>query len=206
MMRSSRHPRGFTLIELLMALALASLLALAGAAALSVAIDFHQRQSARSQGREDVRAAERILRHEWASRGRTVRADGQFLEFDTVNPVLAGMAPAPAVAQVRYACETSPQGERTLTHRVSRARSADTTPDQRPDIVETQVLASGLRLCAFSFLMQPSAQQGRDTTSRWVARWDDKARPPVLMRLALSALREDMPPVVYLSLAVQDRP
>ena len=82
-----RHrARGFTLLELIVALALSSLVALVGTAGLSMASDFYARPQARNPAREAVRAAERILQHEWQGRGLRVYADATVLEFDTLHP------------------------------------------------------------------------------------------------------------------------
>ena len=83
MRKHQRFQEGFTLLELIVALAISSLVAVIGAAAMSTALNFYQRNTHRSSAREDVRAAERTMRHEWATRGISIRSDCSMLEFDT---------------------------------------------------------------------------------------------------------------------------
>lgn len=47
------------------------------------------------------------------------------------------------------------------------------------------------------FLLTLERQADDKPTPRWITRWDAKAPPPQLMRLALSHPGADMPPVVY---------
>ena len=63
MMQRRTQQTGFTLLELVVALAISALVALMGASAMSMALDFYQRNAQRSTARESIRAAERILRH-----------------------------------------------------------------------------------------------------------------------------------------------
>ena len=197
-MKQRQAAQGFTLLELIVALALASLVALVGASALSGMLDFRQRSMTRSETRADLQAAERILRHEWAGRGLAVSSDGQSLEFDTLHPIGAdGIASLP-LARVRLACETLASDQLELLHYTSAL--PEPTPNNAPAKTvpwrNPQVLATGLQTCSFSFLTLERQADGRQTP-RWITRWDAKAPPPQLMRLALSHLGADMPPVVY---------
>ena len=208
MRRPSPAPMaGFTLLELIIALAIASLVALIGASALSGMLDFRQRSAQRADARADVRAAERVLRHEWAARGKVVRSDGRSLEFDTLHPAGSSAAAAqPALAHVRLACETAPSGALELLHSI-RFMPDGTTPRPQgaPSWQEQQVLATGLRSCAFSFLARLRGADGQERT-RWQTRWEESQPAPQLMRLALSGLREDMPPVVYTARSKPEQP
>lgn len=199
MKRSPRSAAGFTLLELIVALAISSLVAMMGAAAMSTTLDYYQRNSHRSAAREDVRAIERTLRHEWATRGITVRSDGTMLEFDTLHPVSRRASPELTLAHVQYTCEATPNEGLVLIHRI-RASSAKepnaAQRNQRPLYEETRVLATRLEACAFSFLGSLLNPQGK-LQPRWVSSWDEKTPAPELMRLALSGVRNDMPPVVY---------
>ena len=207
--------RGFTLLELIVALALSSLVALVGTAGLSMASDFYARHQARSPAREGVRAAERILQHEWQGRGLRVYADASLLEFDTVHPwqlpapsrsrtSAPDMPPLP-LARVRYRCEPVADSKAwALVYQVQAlppaappgapvARGPTPTPEAEG---QRWVLAAPLQVCAFSFLLQGLDAQGKPQP-RWVASWDASQPPPRLMRLALSGLHADAPPVVY---------
>ncbi|UHJ64538.1 PulJ/GspJ family protein [Melaminivora jejuensis] len=186
---------GFTLLELIVALAIASLVALMGASALSGMLDFQHRSAQRSEAREEVRAAERIIRHEWQGRGPAIQSDGQMLEFDTAHPLSDIGAPV-GVARVRLACETSEDGVLELSHALIPLDAPVRPGAAQPAWQGRQVLATGLQVCAFSLLAQVPEADGK-TYPKWVTRWDDKTPAPQLMRLALSGLRPDMPPVVY---------
>lgn len=205
--RPTAYHAGFTLLELIIALAIASLVALVGASALSGMLDFRQRSAQRAEARADVRAAERVLRHEWAARGKAVRSDGRSLEFDTLHPASSAAATAqPALAHVRLACETAPSGALELLHSIRFLPDGTTPrPQGAPPWQEQQVLATGLRSCAFSFLARLRGADGQEHT-RWQARWEENQPPPLLMRLAMSGLREDMPPVVYTARGKPEQP
>ncbi|SDM30671.1 type II secretion system protein J (GspJ) [Oryzisolibacter propanilivorax] len=199
---------GFTLLELIIALAIASLVALIGASALSGMLDFRQRSAQRADARADVRAAERVLRHEWAARGKAVRSDGRSLEFDTLHPIgTGGGAAQPALAHVRLACEIAPSGALELLHFIRFLPLDGAAPSTQgpPRWQDRQVLATGLRSCAFSFLARLRGADGQEHT-RWQTRWEENQPAPQLMRLALSGLREDMPPVVYTARSKPEQP
>lgn len=198
---------GFTLIELIVAMIISSFVALVGAAAMSTSLDFYQRNASRSASRENVRAVERTLRHEWATRGISVRSDGSILEFDSLHPVAKQAATDSAVARVRYACEVTSGAGLVLTHRITPLppNSARQPEQSRQALSEqTQILASHLRICAFSFLGQVPDSAGV-LKPRWFTNWDGKTPAPDLMRLALSGVHSDMPPVVY-EARLGDRP
>lgn len=217
MMRATLHHRlpqqGFTLLELIVALALSSLVALVGTAGLSMASDFYARHQARSPARDSVRAAERILQHEWQGRGLRVYADANLLEFDTVHPwqmptpsrqrtSVTDTAPLP-LARVRYRCEKAAHSKAwALVYQVQplppAAPVGAPVPSRPVADVEgvRHVMAAPLQQCAFSFLAQGLDAQGKPEP-RWVAGWDASQPPPRLMRLALSGLHADAPPVVY---------
>lgn len=199
MSRSLQSQAGFTLLELIVALAVSALLAVGGAAALSTVIDFYHRSSQRSEARESARATERILRHEWAGRGQMVRSDGLMLEFDTVHPVTETASKTLSMAHVRYACEINSVEEYELRHSVQILRIGfSTSPGDSAFIgpAETQVLATKLKSCAFSFLRYVRESDGR-MTPEWVSKWAPETQAPLQMRLALSGVRADLPPVVY---------
>jgi len=67
-MSRARLNGGFTLIEVLVAITLASLVAVIGAAVLRAALDFHSRANRHLKASEDLRAADRLLAHEWSQR------------------------------------------------------------------------------------------------------------------------------------------
>lgn len=199
MKRCPKSEAGFTLLELIVALAISSLVAMMGAAAMSTTLDFYQRNAHRSAAREDVRAIERTLRHEWATRGTTVRSDGSMLQFNTLHPVARRALPDLTLAQVQYACETTPNEGLVLIHRISVPPAKGPNSVQRnqsPMHEETRILATRLEACAFSFLGSALGPGGQPQP-RWIASWDEKTPAPELMRLVLSGVRADMPPVVY---------
>lgn len=201
--------QGFTLLELIVALALSALVAMVGTVALSMSSDFYARNHARTQARESVRAVERILRHEWAGRGLRVDSDGTMLEFDTVHPLQLPLGATVPLARVRYRCEPPPhtavagRGGWSLVYQVWPLPPAAPVgsplawaPTRKTEGSTPTVLASQLQVCAFSFLLQGLNAQGK-SDPRWVKRWDPTQPPPALVRLALSGLHSDIPPVVY---------
>ncbi|MFN9471963.1 type II secretion system protein J [Acidovorax sp.] len=192
---------GFTLLELMVALAISAVVAVIGASAMSTALDFYGRNGDRARSREEVRGAERILRHEWTTRGIAVKGSATTLEFDTLHPVMGTPGAAPAIARVEYACETA-EGSSTMTlvHRVRTlppATAANTTArPPTPTLLDTQVLASGLRMCAFSYLTRLPNREGKPIPT-WLAKWEQLRQPPDLLRMGLSGVRDDMPALVY---------
>ncbi|CAN7732919.1 prepilin-type N-terminal cleavage/methylation domain-containing protein [Acidovorax sp. LjRoot66] len=203
-MRSLRsHPlagtqTGFTLLELMVALAISAVVAVIGASAMSTALDFYGRNNDRARSREEVRGAERILRHEWTTRGIAVKGSATTLEFDTLHPVMGTPGAAPAIARVEYACETAEGGgTMALVHRVKTLAVATTNNRQpAPTLLDTSVLASGLRMCAFSYLTRMPNREGKPIPT-WLAKWEQLRQPPDLLRLGLSGVRDDMPALVY---------
>lgn len=203
-MRSQHSPllpraqTGFTLLELMVALAISAVVAVIGASAMSTALDFYGRNSDRARSREEVRGAERILRHEWTTRGIAVKGSATTLEFDTLHPVMGTPGAAPAIARVEYACETAEGGSTmVLVHRVKTLAVATTNNRQpAPTLLDTSVLASGLRMCAFSFLTRMPNREGKPIPT-WLAKWEQLRQPPDLLRLGLSGVRDDMPALVY---------
>lgn len=203
-MRSQRklpRPRaqtGFTLLELMVALAISAVVAVIGASAMSTALDFYGRNNDRARSREEVRGAERILRHEWTTRGIAVKGSATTLEFDTLHPVMRTPGAAPAIARVEYACETAEGGgTMVLVHRVKTLAVATTNNRQpAPTLLDTSVLASGLRMCAFSYLTRMPNREGKPIPT-WLAKWEQLRQPPDLLRLGLSGVRDDMPALVY---------
>lgn len=204
-MRSQhRHSRpgtqtGFTLLELMVALAISAVVAVIGASAMSTALDFYGRNNDRARSREEVRGAERVLRHEWTTRGIAVKGSATTLEFDTLHPVMGTPGAAPAIARVEYACETA-EGSSTmvLVHRVKTIATAasNNSRQQAPTLLDTSVLASGLRMCAFSYLTRMPNREGKPIPT-WLAKWEQPRQPPDLLRLGLSGVRDDMPALVY---------
>lgn len=191
---------GFTLLELMVALAISAVVALIGASAMSTALDAYGRNGERARSREEVRGAERILRHEWTTRGMAVKGSATTLEFDTLHPVMGTTGAGPAIARVEYACETA-EGASTmaLVHRVRTlppAAASATARPQAPTLLDTQVLATGLRMCAFSYLTRLPNREGKPIPT-WLAKWEQPRQPPDLLRMGLSGVRDDMPALVY---------
>lgn len=203
MMQSSpltvKRSRGMTLLELIVAMAVASLIALLGASALSSAVSTHGRGNQQTQLREDIRTVERMVRHEWSSRGQWVASNGGWLEFDTLHPIAMTAADSPAVARVRYSCEASDTDDKegfTLRHEISTIpESASQRPAAQPRRIETAVIAQQLRACSFSLLRDETDPQGR-RVSRWTKSWTPVSEPPRLMRMALSG-PESLPELVF---------
>lgn len=190
--------RGFTLLELVVALAISSLVTLVGASAMSMALDAYQRHADRSRNREDIRSAERILRHEWTARGQWARSDGASLEFITLHPLLREPQPDLMLALVRYACAPSAAAQGwEITRSVAVATAGGAAASAPPRWRETRLLASGLTHCAFSFLGEVRAPGGT-LQPRWLTHWDPAHPAPQLMRLSLSH-SDRMPPVVYIA-------
>lgn len=191
--------RGMTLLELIVAMAVASLVALLGASALSSAVSTHGRGSRQTQLREDLRAVERMVRHEWSSRGQWVESNGKWLEFDTLQPVAMTVADSPLVARVRYTCEPSGEdggGVFTLRHEISTIPARPAQPGGVPARrIESAVIAQQLHACSFALLREEMNPQGR-RVSRWTPSWTPANEPPPLMRMALSG-PETMPELVF---------
>ncbi|KRC18373.1 hypothetical protein ASE31_27645 [Acidovorax sp. Root217] len=182
----------------MVALAISAVVAVIGASAMSTALDFYGRNNDRARSREEVRGAERILRHEWTTRGIAVKGSATTLEFDTLHPVMDAPGAAPAIARVEYACETAEGGgTMVLVHRVKTLAVATTNNRQpAPTLLDTSVLASGLRMCAFSYLTRMPNREGKPIPT-WLAKWEQLRQPPDLLRLGLSGVRDDMPALVY---------
>lgn len=86
-----------------------------------------------------------------------------------------------------------------LVHRVralAAATTANNTVQQPPALLDTSVLASGLRMCAFSYLTRLPNREGKPIPI-WQAQWEQLRQPPDLLRMGLSGIRDDMPAVVY---------
>ena len=191
---------GMTLLELVVAMAVASLIALLGASALSSAVSAHGRGSRQTQAREDIRAVERMVRHEWSSRGQWVASNGQWIEFDTLYPVGATTTEIPLIARVRYVCETSGMdgaGGYDLRHEISLIPPANASqrPSSQPQLIENAVIARQLHTCGFSLLSEEMDPQGRPL-ARWVGSWRPVAAPPSLMSMALSS-KGELPSLVF---------
>lgn len=191
---------GMTLLELVVAMAVASLIALLGASALSSAVSAHGRGSRQTQAREDMRSVERMVRHEWSARGQQVSSNGEWIEFDTLYPVAMTAAENPLVARVRYTCEPSrADGDGyDLRHEISMVPAS--TPQrpssqQQPQRLESTVIAHQLHACGFSLLSEELDPQGRPVT-RWVRSWKPTNTPPSLMAMALSG-QGDLPKFVF---------
>ena len=192
-----RHS-GMTLLERVVAMAVASLIALLGASALSSAVSAHGRGSRQTQAREDMRSVERMARHEWSARGQQVSSNGEWIEFDTLYPVAMNTAESPLVARVRYACEPSRTdcGGYDLRHEISIVPvSAPQRPSSQPQLLESTVIARQLHACGFSLLSEELDPQGRPVT-RWVRSWKPTNAPPSLMGMALSG-KGNLPKFVF---------
>ncbi len=196
--RHAAHPRhaqaGFTLFELIVAMTISSVVALIGAAALSTISDFYARGTLRAAALEDVRATERILRHEWASRGLHAASDGSFLEFDTLSP--ASTTKPMQAARVRYTCREAANGRLQLFHEL---RAISPQGDLSDSAGDEAVLATGLSSCEFSVLSWRSSAQG-SIEGEWMSRWPRGQPAPRLVRLHLAGPHGDLPPVVYSAL------
>jgi prepilin-type N-terminal cleavage/methylation domain-containing protein len=189
--------KGFTLLELMVALTISAMVALVGSSAMSMALDFYQRNIKRSASREDIKATERILRHEWAGRGLLARSDGNSLEFITIHPVLSQLQPEVTVATVRYACEVSDNGDLNLLHSMASIRGDGPERGQPAQWKDSRILASGLSDCAFSLLTE-ERRPGGVTQPRWQPHWDESKPAPQLMQLLL-ARHDRMPPMVFVA-------
>lgn len=193
---------GFTLLELIVALAVSALLAVAGAAALSTVIDVYHRSSQRVEARENTRAIERVLRHEWSGRGRVVKSDGHMLDFITAPALTDPLTENFSLAQVRYSCEFAAPDDLVLKRSARTIIPGAIGTNGELDAVElakevqVQMLASHLKSCSFSFLVQQRTEDGK-RIPKWVSKWTQDAAAPTLMRLAISGVRSDLPPVVY---------
>ena len=86
-MKLPQSQGGFTLLEMVVALALSALVSLIGAMALGAGADFYTRSELRLRNHADLRATERLLRVEWASRTGNVQLTADAVEFDTATPV-----------------------------------------------------------------------------------------------------------------------
>ena len=193
---------GLTLLELVIALALSALVALLGSAAMSNAVDFYHRGSERALMRENLRTAERMLRHEWASRGNWLAASATAVEFDAVWPVATTLPEPESVARVRYICAKADDATGWILRHEILPRQRNTPSQGQPEAptvhpLESTVIASRLHTCQFSVLVLEPTSQGRPKP-RWISDWLPTAQPPDLLRVAMSP-RPDMPAVVFQS-------
>ncbi|OGA49732.1 MAG: hypothetical protein A3G25_05330 [Betaproteobacteria bacterium RIFCSPLOWO2_12_FULL_63_13] len=204
----NRRAAGFTLIELLVAITLASLVALLGALVLRTAIDFHERATRHIREREDLRAADRLLLHEWSGRrAQGVLASANEIEFQTdrlAGPYAAGEA---GEVRVRYLCSRSDDGQVAL-ERLLLAR-AEAQPggarDSRSErvsgknetwrVLHSEILVPQLLACRFAYLEPREERDAR--IAQWRAEIAEAEPPPRLLRLTLATARGDIAPLVY---------
>ncbi|OFZ85631.1 MAG: hypothetical protein A2V78_04010 [Betaproteobacteria bacterium RBG_16_64_18] len=200
-MSRARLNGGFTLIEVLVAITLASLVAVIGAAVLRAALDFHSRANRHLKASEDLRAADRLLAHEWSQRREPdLVATANRLEFQTDR--LYGVG-AEGAARVRYLCAGNDAGqmvfERRLLARVEPGRpggapgSAGAAAGWR--VLRIDVLVPQLLECDFAYL-QTSESRGAKI-AQWRAEAGTGQPVPRLVRLRLVTQRGDIAPLVY---------
>ena len=197
-MSRARFNGGFTLIEVLVAITLASLVAVIGAAVLRAALDFHSRANRHLKASEDLRAADRLLAHEWSQRREPdLVATANRLEFQTDR--LYGVG-AEGAARVRYLCAGNDAGqmvfERRLLARADPNRpgpgGADTATLR---VLRIDVLVPQLLECDFAYL-QTSESRGAKI-AQWRAEAGAGQPVPRLVRLRLVTQRGEIAPLVY---------
>ena len=186
-MSRARLNGGFTLIEVLVAITLASLVAVIGAAVLRAALDFHSRANRHLKASEDLRAADRLLAHEWSQRREPdLVATANRLEFQTDR--LYGVG-AEGAARVRYLCAGNDAGQMVFERRLL-ARAAAGWRVLRIDVLVPQLLE-----CDFAYL-QTSESRGAKI-AQWRAEAGTGQPVPRLVRLRLVTQRGDIAPLVY---------
>ena len=186
-MSRARLNGGFTLIEVLVAITLASLVAVIGAAVLRAALDFHSRANRHLKASEDLRAADRLLAHEWSQRREPdLVATANRLEFQTDR--LYGVG-AEGAARVRYLCAGNDAGQMVFERRLL-ARAAAGWRVLRIDVLVPQLLE-----CDFAYL-QTSESRGAKI-AQWRAEAGTGQPVPRLVRLRLVTQRGEIAPLVY---------
>ena len=186
-MSRARFNGGFTLIEVLVAITLASLVAVIGAAVLRAALDFHSRANRHLKASEDLRAADRLLAHEWSQRREPdLVATANRLEFQTDR--LYGVG-AEGAARVRYLCAGNDAGQMVFERRLL-ARAAAGWRVLRIDVLVPQLLE-----CDFAYL-QTSESRGAKI-AQWRAEAGTGQPVPRLVRLRLVTQRGEIAPLVY---------
>lgn len=201
--------RGFTLLELVIAMTLAALVAVIGAAALSAGTDFYERARKRLKDHEDLRAAQRVIRLEWESRlPRAIDAEASWVEFEPRTRAFTG--PVQGGQKVRYRCEPDARGFYTLWHELLPYAPASPPPQGQAGAATAQqpkrgvaqpilqeILAEELLRCDFSFLPPIQKTPGAQAEARWLQYWDGQTAPPSIMRVRLDAYRGELPPLVF---------
>lgn len=197
--------RGFTLLELVIAMTLAGLAALIGAAGLSAASDYYGRARQRLDAHEDLRALQRILRREWAGRATTgILARAGEVGFETTQPVFPGASPAGR--SVRYRCLKGDDGRLALLHEAVLPPAAAGTGPARGEakVLFSEILIGNLATCAFAFLQTPdpatlTGAGRRPPPTRWVPAPVAGMPPPRLLRLRLATPYGALPDIVVVA-------
>lgn len=204
--RDFRGQRGFTLLELVVALAVSSVLALGGAAALSTSIDVYQRISRRTNEAENFRAIDRLIKVEWAGRGQTVRSNGRVLEFDTLHATDFERVSNPSRLSIKYACEVGATGTYHFRYEAVTLPIQAPGSEPRPQAPqnETQVLADGLRECSFTFLTAVRSSEGQARPA-WTSSWNATNPAPALLQLSMWGDGGRRPATVYPARTVYPR-
>ena len=199
---------GFTLLEMVVALALSALVSLIGAMALGAGADFYKRSELRLHNHADLRATERTLRVEWATRTGNVQLTGDAVEFDTATPVSDAIPPG--LARVRYSCLPNGGLGFMLVHKtipidddekvgVTGAKTSKPPMDESniasPKSVE---LLKGLSVCKISALSSQVNQSGKNIPT-WLESWNTKDIPPQLLRLKLVSASGELPNIVFVA-------
>lgn len=206
----NRRTAGFTLIELLVAITLASLVALLGALVLRTAIDFHARATRHIREGEDLRAADRLLLHEWSGRrAQGVLASADEIEFQTDRLAAPYAAGDVSEVRVRYLCSRTDDGELALERlllaraeanprgpRDSRGeRPPVTGRDESWQVLHSEILVPQLLGCRFAYLEPREERDAR--IAQWRAKVAEGELPPRLLRLTLVTARGEIAPLVY---------
>ena len=199
-MSTLRRPAGVTLIELLVAITLAGLVAVVGAAVLRAAIDFHGRAARHLVDSEHLRTADRLLQREWSLRSeQDLVATSSSIEFRSDR--LSGIG-VEGAARVRYLCSADESGQLTLerqllahAHQGAAVTRDGSTAAPAWRVLQTEVLVPRLAACSFAYLR---TKEDRDAKiAQWSAETGAGQPAPRLLRLSVATERGEIAPLVY---------
>lgn len=215
--------RGFTLLEVIIAITLASMATLLGAAVLRMGGDFYERAHVYLREQQELRGTLRLLRQEMQAIPKgTVGLRGNASQVDMLSekpPLSSGRTKATLVsigcmevAPGRYALvhlmrleagQSGQAAEAQLKAELAQLGSpggavvAQQAPVQTGNLLEPvyeqEILVSSLTQCGFSYL----ARDEKEPVAAWLDEWGmDKKMLPLAVRLRVATGKGALPPVV----------